>query len=67
MRKQNITNLEVWSKDAICGLIYKLGTKENNLWVNWMWRNCMKKKFLWSVKTPNDCSWGLEEDIISSN
>ncbi|KAF9602265.1 hypothetical protein IFM89_026350 [Coptis chinensis] len=52
-----ITNIEEWNSAAICGLVYKLATKEDNLWVKWLWNNSIKSKNFWTMIIPKDNSW----------
>ncbi|KAF9623211.1 hypothetical protein IFM89_000052 [Coptis chinensis] len=46
-----------WNRATISGLVYKLATKQDNLWVKWMWANKIKSNNFWTMTIPKDCSW----------
>ncbi|KAF9589382.1 hypothetical protein IFM89_023414 [Coptis chinensis] len=52
-----ITKIADWNRAAICGLVYKLATKQDNLWVKWMWANKIKANNFWTMTIPKDCLW----------
>ncbi|KAF5204909.1 RNA-directed DNA polymerase (reverse transcriptase)-related family protein, partial [Thalictrum thalictroides] len=51
------SNLNVWNRAAICGLILKIANKDESIWAEWTWNQHIKDRFLWSMKIPKDCSW----------
>ncbi|KAF5195925.1 Zf-rvt domain-containing protein, partial [Thalictrum thalictroides] len=61
----NITDLEVWNRAAVCGLVHRLATRQPGLWVEWMWGNKVKNKEFWSMKVPQDCSWAWRKILTS--
>ncbi|KAF5204881.1 hypothetical protein FRX31_005534 [Thalictrum thalictroides] len=52
-----ITDLKAWNTAAYLGFVFKIASKEKNLWVNWCWSQLIKEKHFWSMKMPRDCSW----------
>ncbi|GKV34604.1 hypothetical protein SLEP1_g42967 [Rubroshorea leprosula] len=53
-----IKSLVQWNKACILRFIWMLFTKAGSIWVAWVHAYFLKGKSFWSVKIPNDASWG---------
>ncbi|KAF5198561.1 hypothetical protein FRX31_011851, partial [Thalictrum thalictroides] len=53
----NLLDLKTWNKAAYCGLIFKIVSHDEGLWVKWVWEHNIQNKGFWSMKVPSECSW----------
>ena len=47
-----------WNRAATMKYIWSLFTNVGSLWVAWIHANLLKGKCFWTVKIPQECTWG---------
>jgi hypothetical protein len=47
-----------WNKEAVFKHIWSLFTNSGSLWVAWVHDSLLKGKSFWTIKIPQDCTWG---------
>jgi hypothetical protein len=53
-----LKKVEDWNKAAVMKHIWNLFTQAGSLWVAWIHSELLKGRSFWTVKIPQDCSWG---------
>ncbi len=59
----DLSDVSDWNKAAVMRFIWNLFAKADSIWLlgfmlHW-------KRSFWSISSPNDCSWGVEEDFAA--
>ncbi|KAJ9547121.1 hypothetical protein OSB04_019664 [Centaurea solstitialis] len=49
--------LSLWNRAFIAKHIWDLITRRNSLWVNWIWRYCIREHSFWLIKPTTRWSW----------
>ncbi|KAL5709641.1 hypothetical protein ACHQM5_020306 [Ranunculus cassubicifolius] len=52
-----MTDARIWNKAAQVGLIFKIVSRHDSLWVQWIWAQKIKENHFWTMKEQADCSW----------
>ena len=60
-----LKRVEDWNKAAMMKHIWNLFTQAGSLWVAWVYGELLKGKSLWTVKIPQECSWGWRKLLKS--
>ena len=55
-----LKRIKDWKKGAIMKLIWNLFTQVGSLWVAWVQQCLLKGRCFWTIKVPQDCTWGME-------
>ncbi|KAJ9536537.1 hypothetical protein OSB04_un000289 [Centaurea solstitialis] len=49
--------LGLWNRAFLAKHIWELLTHRNSLWVNWIWRHCIRQHSFWTLKPNQKWSW----------
>ncbi|KAF5191777.1 Zf-rvt domain-containing protein [Thalictrum thalictroides] len=53
----NLKDSVLWNKATYYGLVFKVASRDDSLWVKWVWAHHIQERSFWSTKIPFDCSW----------
>ncbi|KAJ9557338.1 hypothetical protein OSB04_011952 [Centaurea solstitialis] len=49
--------LGLWNRAFIAKHVWDILTKRNTLWVNWIWRYCVRQHSFWTLRPKRQWSW----------
>jgi hypothetical protein len=56
-----LKRVEDWNKAALMKHIWNPFTQAGSLWVAWVYGELLKGRSFWTVKIPQECSWGWKK------